>query len=282
MGNMKFFNARRVASTIPNYTILLLLLAFTLIPLLLLGLNSFKATTEIAKDPFSFPKKVLFSNYEEAWKEGNYATTIRNSVILTASTITATLIFAGMAAFALARLNLKGANILSFYFLVGIGVPAQLFMIPLFFMWRRLGLVNSHLGLIIIYTALNGPFATYLLRSYMLSIPEEIIDAARIDGASNMAVFRRIIMPLSAPGFLTAGLIIGLGVWNEFLFAVTFLHRPELKPVSTSLYAFQERFGRDWGLTNAGSVIMMLPVLILFLILQRRFIDGLTQGGLKV
>jgi raffinose/stachyose/melibiose transport system permease protein len=108
------------------------------------------------------------------------------------------------------------------------------------------------------------------------------MDAARIDGASNWQVFVRIIMPLSAPGFLTAGLVIGLGVWNEFLFAVTFLQKPELKPIATSLYAFQERFGRDWGLTNAGSVIMMLPVLILFLILQRRFIEGLTQGGLKV
>jgi raffinose/stachyose/melibiose transport system permease protein len=282
MGNMSVFRARRIASTIPNYTILLLLLGFTLIPLLLLALNSFKSTTEIASNPFSLPREILFSNYSDAWREGNYAVTIRNSVILTVSTITATLLFAGMAAYALARLNLKGANVLSFYFLVGIGVPAQLFMIPLFFIWKRLGLIDSHVGLIIIYTALNGPFATYLLRSYMLSIPEEFIDAARIDGASNMQVFRRIIMPLSAPGFLTAGLIIGLGVWNEFLFAVTFLQGPELKPVSTSLYAFQERFGRDWGLTNAGSAIMMLPVLILFLILQRRFIEGLTQGGLKV
>ena len=279
---MSLFRGRRVSSTLPNYIILFILLAFTVIPLLLLGLNSLKSTNEIATDPFSLPREILFSNYTEAWEEGNYAVTIRNSVILTATTITATLLFAGMAAYALTRLNLKGADYLSFYFLVGIGVPAQLFMIPLFFIWRDLGLVNSHIGLIIIYTGLNGPFATYLLRSYMLSIPEEIIDAARIDGASNMQVFRQIIMPLSAPGFLTAGLIIGLGVWNEFLFAVTFLHRPELKPVSTSLYAFQERFGRDWGLTNAGSVIMMLPVLIMFLLLQRRFIEGLTQGGLKV
>jgi raffinose/stachyose/melibiose transport system permease protein len=279
---MSVISSRRVASSMPNYIILLLLAAFTLIPLLLLALNSVKASSEIANDPFSLPREILFSNYSQAWDEGNYATTIRNSVILTSSTIAITLLFAGMAAYALARLKLKGANYLSFYFLVGIGVPAQLFIIPLFFMWKSIGLVNSHLGLIIIYTALNGPFATYLLRSYMVSIPEEFVDAAKIDGASNWQVFQYIIMPLSAPGFLTAGLVIGLGVWNEFLFAVTFLQRPELKPVATSLYAFQERFGRDWGLTNAGSVIMMLPVLILFLLLQRRFIEGLTQGGLKV
>ena len=90
-----------------------------------------------------------------------------------------------------------------------------------------------------------------------------------------------MILPLSYPGFLTAGLVVGLSVWNEFLFAITFLQTPELKPVTTSLYAFQQRFSRDWGLTNAGSVIMVIPVIILFLLLQRRFIEGLTQGGLK-
>lgn len=148
-------------------------------------------------------------------------------------------------------------------------------------MWRQLGLVNSHVGLIVIYVALFSPFATYLIRSYMISIPEDFVDAAKIDGASNWQVFRNIIIPLTWPGFLTAGLVVGLAVWNEFLFAVTFLHQPELKPISTSLYAFQQRFGRDWGLTNAGSIIMLMPVLILFLLLQRRFIEGLTQGGLK-
>ncbi len=206
---------------------------------------------------------------------------MRNSAFLTAMTIFFVLLLGGMAAFALARLKLRGADYISFYLLVGTGVPAQLFIIPLFFMWRQLGLVNSHVGLIIIYVALFSPFATYLIRSYMISIPEEFVDAARIDGASNWQIFRNVIIPLTWPGFLTAGLVVGLGVWNEFLFAVTFLHRPELKPISTSLYAFQQRFGRDWGLTNAGAIIMLLPVLILFLFLQRRFIEGLTQGGLK-
>ncbi len=273
--------SRRAASTLPNYFILVILLAFTLLPLLVLVMNSVKSTAQIASDPFGLPVEILWSNYSDAWEQGSYATTMGNSAILTSLTILFTLTFAGMAAFALARLNLRGANYISFYFLVGTGVPAQLFMIPLFFVWRQLGLVNSHIGLVIIYVAVFSPFATYLLRSYMVSLPEEFIDAARIDGATHWQVFRHVIMPLTWPGFMTAGLVVGLGVWNEFLFAVTFLHHPELKPISTSLYAFQQRFSRDWGLTNAGSIIMLLPVLILFLFLQRRFIEGLTQGGLK-
>ncbi len=278
---MRALRARRVPSTLPNYIILLLLAAFTVIPLLVLTLNSFKSTAEIASDPFGLPQEIRWSNYSDAYEQGSFATTIANSLVLTGFTVVFTLLLAGMAAFALARLRLRGSNIISFYFLVGTGVPAQLFIIPLFFIWKQLGLVNSHLGLIIIYVALMAPFSTYLLRSYMLSLPQEFVDAARIDGASNLQVLRHVILPLTWPGFLTAGLVIGLFVWNEFLFAVTFLHKPELKPISTSLFAFQQRYSRDWGLTNAGSIIMVLPVLVLFLLLQRRFIEGLTQGGLK-
>ncbi len=272
---------RRTVSNVPNYIILTLLAAFAIVPLIILLMNSFKTTAEISRNPFGLPINVRIENYPEAWDEGNYATTLANSVLLTGGTITVVLSLAGLAAFALARLQLKGANLIAFYFLIGTSVPPQLFIVPLFFMWRQLGLVNSHLGLIIVYAALYSPFATYLLRSYMVALPEEFIEAARIDGASNMQVFRWVMLPLSYPGFLTAGLVVGLGVWNEFLFAITFLQTPALKPVSTSLYAFQERFSRDWGLTSAGSVIMVIPVIVLFLLLQRRFIEGLTQGGLK-
>ncbi|MBK8025096.1 MAG: carbohydrate ABC transporter permease [Chloroflexi bacterium] len=272
---------RRTQSPIPSYIVLILLAIFALGPLLVLFMNSLKTTAEIGRNPIGFPENIMFENFTEAWEEGNYATTTRNSIILTGGTIVGTLTIAGLAAFALARLKLKGANLVAFYFLVGTSVPAQLFIIPLFFVWRELGLVNSHIGLILIYVALYAPFATYLLRSYMVALPEEFVEAARIDGASNWHVFRHIIMPLSWPGFLTAGLVVGLNVWNEFLFAVTFLPGTEYRPIATSLFAFQQRFGRDWGLTSAGSVIMVLPVIILFLLLQRRFIEGLTQGGLK-
>jgi raffinose/stachyose/melibiose transport system permease protein len=272
---------KRAQSTLPNYIVLLLLTFFALVPIVILLMNSVKSTPEISRNPLGFPQHVILENYSEAWTVGNYARTIRNSLVLTGGTILGTLTLAGLAAYALARLKLRGGDLIAFYFLIGTSVPPQLFMVPLFFMWRRVGLINSHFGLILIYCGLYSPFSTYLLRSYMVSLPEEFVEAARIDGASHFQVFRHVIMPLSWPGFLTAGLVVGLAVWNEFLFAVTFLLRSDLKPVATSLFAFQQRYGRDWGLTSAGSVIMMLPVIVLFLLLQRRFIEGLTQGGLK-
>ncbi len=273
--------SRRTASTAPNYIILSIFAVFALMPVLMLFMNSIKTTSEIAQNPFGFPINPRLQNFPDAWQQGNFATTLGNSTILTVGTIIGTLALAGTAAYALARLKLRGGDFIGFYFMIGTSVPPQLFMIPLFFMWRQLGLVNSHFGLIIIYCALYSPFATFLLRSYMVALPEEFIEAARIDGATNWQVYRNIILPLSWPGFLTAGLVVGLSVWNEFLFGLTFLQKAELKPVSTSLFAFQQQFARDWGLTNAGSVIMIIPVILLFLLLQRRFIEGLTQGGLK-
>ncbi len=272
---------QRAQSSIPNYIVLSLLALFALIPIVILFFNAVKTTQEIGRNPIGIPQEIRLDNFVQAWDQGGYATTIRNSLIMMSATIVASLTLAGLAAYALARLKLKGASLIAFYFLVGTSVPPQLFMVPLFIAWRQIGLINTHLGLIIIYTGLYSPFATYLLRSYMVSLPEEFVEAARIDGASNLQVFRKIILPLSWPGFLTAGLVIGLNVWNEFLFAVTFLPDPSLKPVATSLFEFQGRFSRDWGLTSAGSVIMVIPIIVLFLLLQRRFIEGLTQGGLK-
>jgi len=275
------FRKRRTASQIPNYLILSILAVFSVIPIVLLFLNSFKTTNEIQENPFGLPDAARFGNYWDAWIKGGFTTTMANTLFLTGSTILMVVIIGGLAAFALARFRFTGANALSFYLLVGTSVPALLFMVPLYFMWARLGLVNSLPGLVIIYAALYSPFATYLLRSFLVSIPMDFEEAARIDGANDIQVLIRVILPLAWPGFLTVVLVVGLGVWNEFLFAVTFLQHPDLKPISTSLLAFQTRFQRDWGLTSAASMIMILPIIVLFLSLQRQFIEGLARGGLK-
>lgn len=271
----------RTPSVTINYIILTLLALFSLGPIAILFFNSFKTTPEIAANPFGLPKELHWQNYPDAWLQGNYSTTVRNSAIITASTVVGVIIIAGMAAYALARLDPPGADAIALYLIVGTSMPAQLFMVPLFFMWTKLGLADNLLGVIIIYWATMSPFATFLLRSYMIAIPRDFDEAARIDGASEWQVFWRVIVPITWPGFLTAGLVAGLAAWNEFLFAVTFLHDPDLKPVSTSLYAFVSRYNREWGLTSAASVMMILPVIVLFLLLQRQFIEGLTRGGLK-
>jgi raffinose/stachyose/melibiose transport system permease protein len=275
------FRKQRRASLLPNYLILLLLTAFAIGPIVVLGFNSVKDRAEIAANPLGPPSEIRLENFSDAWREGKFATTVKNSVILVVATVIAELIFAGMAAYSLARLNPPGENLFMLYMLVGSTLPIWLFLVPLFSLWRVLGLINSLFGLILLYTAFNAPFSIFLLRSFMVQVPRDFDDAARVDGANTFQVFLRVLLPLTWPGFLTVGLIVGLGVWSEFQVALIFISKPDLFPVTTSYYNFTERFGRDWSLTSAAAVIMIAPILVLFLALQRRFIDGLTQGGLK-
>jgi raffinose/stachyose/melibiose transport system permease protein len=275
-------SVRRALPLVPNYIVLTLLLLFAILPLSVLFFNSVKTQEQVAYSPLGLPTgEIRWQNFADAWIGGNYATTMRNSIVITGGTIVLVLLVAGLGGYALARLDYKHGNTLTMYLVVTSTLPSQLFMVPLFFLWRQLGLTDNLLGLIIIYAAVNIPFATFLLRSFMMTIPRELDEAARVDGANEWQIFWRVIVPITWPGFMTTGLLVGLYAWNEFPFAVTFVHNANLKPISTSLYAFVGRFDRDWGLTSAASIIMIAPVIVLFLLLQRRFIAGLTQGSVK-
>ncbi|GAP08323.1 carbohydrate ABC transporter membrane protein 2, CUT1 family [Anaerolinea thermolimosa] len=279
---MRFLFPRRTSSLVPNYIIVLLLVIFAIGPLVILVFNSLKTPADAGRNLIGFPREIILSNYPRAWVVGQFGKTLPNTLILVAGTVVATLILSGMAAYSIAKLNLPGSGILTMYMLISSSLPIQLFLVPLFFLWRKLGLVNNLLGLIIIYVATNAPFSIFLLRSYMIQIPSDFEDAARVDGAGEWDVFQRVVVPLAWPAFLTVGLVVGLSVWNEYLLATVFLTKQELFTVVTSYYNFSTAYGgRDWGLTSAGAVMMIFPLVVLFLLMQRRFIEGLTQGGLK-
>ena len=263
------------------YAPLVILAVIAAGPVLILIFNSLKGSREIMLDPLGVPNTLHFENYAQAWKRGSFLTTMRNSAFLTTGSVLGVCTICGLAAYALSRLRVRGANGVVTYLFLTTTAPAPLFVIPLFFMWTRLGQINSLTGLIIIYWGVMSPFGTLLLRSFMLSLPPELEDAARVDGASELVVLLRIILPLSWPGFVVVGLITALNTWNEFFFANTFIHSQYLKPVTTSFLAFQHQFKTAWELTSAASVITVLPIVLLFLLFQRRFIAGMTAGGLK-
>lgn len=271
----------REPSNFLYYVVLVALAIFALSPLAVLLFNSLKTNAEVGRNPLGPPLDPVFSNFATAWQQGNFSTTMVNSAIITLGTVAGVCIIAGFAAYALSRLDLPGGEMVMLYLFFGSAIPFQLFLVPLFFMWTNLGLTDTRIGIIIIYWAIYSPFATLLLRSYLISLPRDFEDAARIDGANELQVLTRIVLPLSWPGFLTISLVAGLAAWNEFFFAITFIQDESLKPIATSFLAFRNEFSRDWGLTSAAGVLMILPVVVLFLILQRRFIGGLTSGGLK-
>ena len=188
---------------------------------------------------------------------------------------------AGPAAYALARLNLPRNGAIVFYLFLMTALPVQMFLVPLFYMWSKVGLYDTLQGLIIIHVALAVPFATLLLRSYLLHLPVEFEEAARLDGASEVSIMRRVILPLAWPGFLTIGLVAALGAYNDLFFATLFIQSDALMPVSTTYLGFQTGFTRQWSLTSAAGVIITIPILLLFMMMQRRFVEGLTSGGLK-
>jgi len=269
-------------SSLSNYVILIILASFSFAPLFLLFFNSLKSSMELGLNPLGVPITANFGNYLEAWRLGDYATAMRNSLLVSGTTIVGVLFIAGMGAYALARLKLLGKNILMIYFLMNMALPSQLFVVPLFFLWHRLGLVNTLPGVILVYSSLHLPFSIFLIRSYLVGLPKGFEDAARIDGASEWQVYYKVIVPLSWPVFLTVAVIVATWTWNEFFFALLFLHSESVQTVSIRYMRFSGRFLTDWGLTNAAGVIVSLPIVILFLFLQRRFIEGITGGGLKM
>jgi raffinose/stachyose/melibiose transport system permease protein len=272
---------RREPSKIPYYVILVILALFALGPLVILVFNSLKSSAEIGRNPLGLPLSPVFENFPAAWTQGDFSTTMVNSTILTVGTIVGVCIIAGTSAYAMARLDLPGTDAVLLYLFVASAVPFQLFLVPLFFLWSMLNLTNTRVGLIVIYWAIFSPLATLLLRSYLVRLPRDFEDAARIDGANELQVLLRVVLPLSWPGLLTVALVSGVQAWNEFFFAITFIQDKNLKPVTTSFLAFQENFVQNWGLTSAAAIYIILPIVVLFLILQRRFISGLTAGGLK-
>ena len=272
---------RREPSKIPYYVILVLLALFALGPLVIVVFNSLKSSAEIGRNPLGLPLSPVFENFPAAWTQGDFATTMVNSIILTVGTVVGVCIIAGTSAYAMARLDLPGTDAVLLYLFVASAVPFQLFLVPLFFLWSTLHLTNTRFGLIVIYWAIFSPLGTLLLRSYLVGLPRDFEDAARIDGANELQVLLRVVLPLSWPGLLTVALVSGVQAWNEFFFAITFIQDKNLKPVTTSFLAFQSTYSQNWGLTSAAAIYIILPIVVLFLFLQRRFISGLTAGGLK-
>lgn len=270
-----------IGATPYSYFWLIVLALFAGLPLLILLSNSLKNTLELGTNPLGIPTQLDFSNFSKAWTQGNLGQGMLNSLILVAGTILGTWICAGGASYALARLDLPWKRFFGNYFFVVISLPVQMFLVPLFFLWSKIGLIDTLPGLIIIFVALQTPFATLLLRTFLVGIPKELDEAARIDGANEWQIATRVILPLALPGFLTVGLVTGIGAYNELLFAVIFISSPSKLPIATAFLQFSQGYTQQYELVNAAGVIMIIPIVVLFLFMQRRFISGLATGGLK-
>jgi raffinose/stachyose/melibiose transport system permease protein len=260
-----------------SYLILTLLAVFSLGPILIFIFDALKSQVEYAENPLGVPAHPVWSNFVTAWTQAGMGAGLIHSAIVIVGSAVGVCVISGCAAYAMARLDLPGADGVMLYLLMAVALPIQFFLVPLFYLWTRLHLYDTLPGLIIIYWAIFSPFATLLLRSFMLSIPRDYDAAARVDGAAEWQIFFRVILPLA---FLTAGLVTAVSSYNEFLLALTFIQTPSKEPAVTTLFSFQQGYSENYPLLGAAGLIMLVPMIILFLILQRRFVNGMTSAGL--
>jgi ABC-type glycerol-3-phosphate transport system permease component len=268
-----------------KYLVLGFFAVLVLYPMLLIVSTSLKDPLDVTANPFALFTSVRFMNFVDAWTLGGFGGYFWNTVVITALTLIGVVALSTLAGYALARLRLPGSNIIFFIFMLGLMIPFFSVMIPLFYELRDLGLLGSKAAVIL--PAIAGahgfglPLGVFLMRSFYMDLPEELADAARVDGASEFQVFRRIMLPLSAPGVAVLAVLVFFQTWNNFLLALLYLPGSENQMLATGLYLFASGRTQDTELAAAGSLIMVLPVVIFFLIFQRQFIRGLTAGAFK-
>jgi len=265
-----------------SYAILGLLLVLVLFPFYWMTITSFKTEDQMRSLVSMFwPSPFAVENYEQLLRKTDFAIWYRNSALVAiSSTLVATAI-GTIGAYALARLRFSGRAFLSSATLITYLVPPSILFIPLYAQIRTMGLADSLAGLVAAYPSFTVPFVTWLLMGYFGSIPEELEEAAMIDGATRFGAFRRIILPLAAPGVLAAGLFAFTQAWNEFLYALVFISdvKQRTLPVGLSTFITGDVYG--WGYLMAGAVLTTLPVIAVYTYLQRYMVDGLTAGSVK-
>jgi len=253
----------------------------SLLPIALAVLNAFKTTVEINLNPLGLPARLQWENFASAWRNASLGPSLLHSAELAGLTILMVCLTAAPCAYVLARQQGRGWRFLGFYFMASITVPAQLYLFPLYFLFAKLGLVNSIPAVALIYTAMFSPFAIFLLRTYVLAIPKALEEAAQVDGAKPWQTFLYVILPMMRPGLLTVAIIVGLNAWNDFVIAVTFLQNDNNVTAIVKFYSLTGQYSTDWGEMLAAAIIIVLPVVVVFVLLQRRFIEGMTAGAVK-
>lgn len=283
MGDLRFRNTG-ITGRILIIIFEIMLIGYTLLilfPLFNMIASSFKTTREIFKHPYALPETWKFSNYVEVWGKGGFGGYFFNSIVLTSFSIVLVLLFGSMASFGIARYRYRLSTPIYLVFLAGIMLPLKAAIIPLFLLIRRIGLMDTRLSLILIFTAMSMPATVFILTGFMRTIPRDLEDAARIDGANDFGIYRRIIMPLTTPSIALVTIYNAVPIWNDFFFPLVFVQSDRLKPLPLGMSVFFGQYQINWHLLFASLSIAILPMLILYLFMSRYFIRGMTAGAIK-
>lgn len=270
----------RTLSMIVTYAIFLMVAIIVLYPLLWMFYTSFKEQWEIFEDPFSLPTSLNLANYVEAWTRGNFGRFFFNSVLVTIPSVAGILLVSALAAYAFARLRFRGSTVLFYLILIGIMVPPQAIIIPAFLLVSRLGLINSFAALFLTYLSWC-PVGIFILHGFFKSLPQELLDAARVDGAGSFRVFWQIALPLAKPALATVSIFYFVWVWNDFIYPLLYLQDDAMSTIPLGLMLFRGQYQTNWGLQAAALSIASFVPLAFYLLFQDKFVRGVTAGALK-
>jgi raffinose/stachyose/melibiose transport system permease protein len=222
-----------------------------------------------------------FGNFKTAWQDGNFGSYLKSSVIVAVCVVFFAVLFSILSGYAFGLMRFRGSTVLFYVFLLGLMVPTEAIIVPLYYDMRDLGLTNTYWGLILPQIATSVAFGTYWMRTYFRSVPRSLVEAARIDGASSWFTLWRVILPLARPAVLTMTVLLFMWTWNEFLLALVMVSDENLRTAPLGLSFFQGRNTSDLSLMAAASVIVAAPVVIVYIFLQRHFIRGMLAGAVK-
>lgn len=280
-GRRRGIRWRKLPGGAAKYAILVSFAAIAALPLLWVVVTSLKTTREVAMSPMGLPTVFRWQNYVEAWGVGRFGSYFLNSIIVSVPIVVITVVLSCLAGYALARLRVTGGQVFFYVFLVGLMVPFQSVMIPLFYILRDVRLLGTYWAMILPMVAIGLPLGVFLMRAFFLGLSSELADAAKMDGCSEFGVFWRIMLPLATPGISTLAVLQFIAAWKEFLIPLLYLQREELRPLVLGLMFFKTAYTRDIPLTMAATGIVMLPIVLVYLLLQRKFIQGITAGAVK-
>jgi len=264
-----------------QYLFAYLFVVIALYPILLMMMSSFKSTAEIFANPLSLPESFSLQNYVKLWESVPFADFLLNSIIVSVVSVLLILLFSSLAAYYIARFSFRWNGYLYFFFLLGLMIPLKLGIVPLFLLMKDLGLLNSLWSLILIYTGSGIPISVFILTGFMRTLPVQLEEAARIDGCNNFQVFWKIMLPLIRPALGTVMIINFISAWNDFFFPLIFIQEETLKTIPVGMLSLFGEYEADWSLLFAGLTMSALPMIVVFLMASKQFMEGLTAGAVK-
>ncbi len=263
------------------YLVLTVFLVYSLVPLVWVWVTALKSGMEVFYNPIGLPKTWRFDNLLQAWTVGKFNIFFFNSLFIAIIVVVLVVGCSALAGYAFARINFWGNLVLFGVLLAGLAMPVQAILIPLYHLLRDMHLIDTRWAVILAELALGLPFGTFLMRAFFKDLPNELVDAARIDGCGTFGIFIRIMLPLSKPALLTLCVFQFMGSWKDFILPLTILHTENLRTMPLGVMYYRSRYFMDYGMMAAGVMIMSLPIIIVYIWLQREFIRGLTAGAVK-